>query len=96
MLWPGERTPTSPHFRSGGGQEQGDKSLRRPEREASESNQEGKGANAVRGRWSITRSGDRQRTGGWGWAHSLSEGGAECWCSLEVDSREEQDAEQMG
>ena len=49
MLWHTETTLASPHFRSRGGQEQGEKSLRKLEREASESNQEGKGENAVRG-----------------------------------------------
>ena len=49
MLWHRERTLASPHLRSRGGQEQWDKSLRKLEREASESNQEGKGQNAVRG-----------------------------------------------
>lgn len=44
MLWHTETTLASPHFRSRGGQEQRDKSLRKLER-----HQEGKGENAVRG-----------------------------------------------
>jgi len=49
VLWHRERTLSSPHLRSRGGQEQWNKSLRKLEREASESNQEDKGENAVRG-----------------------------------------------